>query len=174
MRIKYVINLILFAGVFALAIIAVVEPGIEPLMENPLLRIDRNSITRIEINRDQHRDIVLEQIKNRWLMTQPLQTAADPKIVKQLLKIPTSTSKAEYRVGPGELAKYGLEKPKITLTLNDHKLRFGGTDPVNSRRYVAVNHKLKLVTDTFYHHLIASAPHFTVKDNAESNYSAHP
>ncbi len=170
MRTKYVINLTLFAGVFALAIIAVVEPGIEQRTENPLLLIDRNSITRIEINRDHHRDIVLEQIKNRWLMTKPLQTAADPKIVKQLLKIPTSTSKAEYRVDPGELAKFGLEKPKITLTLNDHTLRFGGTDPVNSRRYVAVNQKLKLVTDTFYHHLIASAPHFTIKDDAKQRF----
>ena len=163
MRSKYLINLMLATGVFALALVALIEPGIEQQVDHPLLRIDRNSITRIEIKRNQHRDIVLEQIKNRWLMIKPLKIAADPKIIKQLLKIPTSTSRAEYRVEPGELAKYGLEKPNIELTLNDQTLSFGGTDPVYSRRYVAVDQKLKLVTDTFYHHLVASAPHFAVK-----------
>ncbi len=163
MRSKYLINLMLAAGVLVLALVALIEPGIEQQADNPLLRIDHNSITRIEIKRDHHRDIVLEQIKNRWLMTKPLQIAADPKIVKQLLKIPTSTSRAEYPVEPGELAKFGLEKPSIELTLNDQTLSFGDTDPVNSRRYVAVDRKLKLVTDTFYHHLVATAPHFALK-----------
>lgn len=152
------------AAIIVLVIIAVFEPGIEQNTDSPLLHIDRASITRIEIHREKGSNIVLENIKNHWLMTQPMQIAADPKIVKQLLKIPEFTSQAVYRVEPHELAKYGLDKRKIELKLNQQTLSFGGIDPVNSRRYVSVDEKLKLVTDTFYHHLVATAAHFAAKN----------
>lgn len=150
--------------IITLAVIAVFEPGIEKNIGSPLLHIDRASITRIEINREKRSNIVLENINNRWLMTQPAQITADPEIIKQLLRIPELTSQSVYRVEVHELAKYGLDNPKIALIFNDQTLSFGGTDPVNSKRYVGVNKKLKLVSDTFYHHLIATASHFTIED----------
>ncbi len=164
MRSRSTVNIIMGVAIIILAVIALFEPGIEKNIGSPLLHVDSASITRIEINREKRSNIVLENIKNRWLMTQPLQIPADPKIVKQLLQIPEFTSQAVYRVKAHELAKYGLDKPTIELKLNKQTLSFGGIDPINSRRYVGVDQKLKLVTDTFYHHLIAAASHFAVKE----------
>lgn len=164
MRSGSTVNRVMGAAIIVLAFIAVFEPGIEKNIGRPLLHIDSASITRIEITREKRSNIVLENINNRWLMTQPLQIAANPKIVKQLLRIPEFNSHAVYRIEPHELAKYGLDKPKIELKLNAQTLSFGGIDPVNSKRYVGVDDKLKLVTDNFYHHLIAAAPHFAIKD----------
>ena len=62
-----------------------------------------------------------------------------------------------------DLAKFELDKPKATLILGNTTLAFGGSDPINMRRYVQSGDTLYLANDDFFHHLSAAATDYVDK-----------
>ena len=57
-----------------------------------------------------------------------------------------------------ETAPYGLDKPTLEVTFNKGKpnavvIKFGNSDPLKMRRYIAVNNKLYLTNDTYFYAL---------------------
>ncbi len=54
-----------------------------------------------------------------------------------------------------DLQKFKLDKPEVSIILNDEvRLDIGGVDPINNRRYVRNGDTLHLVSDTFYYQII--------------------
>jgi hypothetical protein len=48
-----------------------------------------------------------------------------------------------------DLAKLGLDPPRITLQLNDLSIAFGDEDPIEHDRYVRIGDELLRVPDRF-------------------------
>lgn len=151
----------MLALVGLLVLLVVYEPGIEKPPELPsLLQLDRAAVKQITIRRDGQQDIELQgQADDQWQVTKPLQHAADQYRIDSLLRVTTMKSLGSFAAEPQKLAAYKLAPPQVSLTLNgETTIDFGSSTPLDQRRYVMVDGKVHLISDTLYYHLIGSYP----------------
>jgi hypothetical protein len=161
MKSRLILNLVLLAIIAVLATLAFLEPGKKKAESTPLAAVDENALTAITLkNRD---TITFEKKDGHWRLATPFQAPANEIRVQQLLDIAKASPEAQYPVKPEDLAKFELDKPKATLILGNTTLVFGGTDPINMRRYVKIGDTLYLVNDDFFHHLSAAATDYVDK-----------
>lgn len=162
MRSRLWLNLILLVIVAGLAALVVFEPG-KKEQEKPKLmaQFDEEAVNRIEIERKD--TVIVEKRGDRWWLASPYSASANPFRIQQILRIPQAESLSQYPLSKGDLARYELDKPKAILHLDGARLAFGGTDPIDMRRYVQVGDRLHLVADNFYHHLVADATDYIDK-----------
>jgi hypothetical protein len=161
MNTKLSLNLGLLAVVLALAVIAFYEPGREEPSVVHLTDVETEASTHVELQNKEL--LVFEKRDGHWWLDKPFSAPANDIRVHQLLEIPRAESEAQYHLKPEELAKFELDKPKAILTIGTAKLIFGGSDPLDMRRYVRIGDTLHMVNDDFFHHLIASATDFVDK-----------
>lgn len=91
--------------------------------------------------------ITLEKSGAEWLLTTPVKTRADRFEAVGATSL-ASTEVQETLDAEGlDLKELGLDPPQHTVTLNDVKVEFGATDPLQSRRYVRVGEKVMLIDD---------------------------
>ena len=163
---RNLLNLGLLALIGVLVALALYEPGIEkPEQLVTLVQLDKEAISRITIQRDGQQDVALAKgDKGPWRMEQPVHHAADSYRIDSLLRIATIKSLSSFAAAEDKLTAYQLDKPRVTLTLNDDiTIAFGGSTPLDQRRYVLLNGRVHLITDTLYYHLIGSFPTFLRK-----------
>ncbi|HYE35855.1 DUF4340 domain-containing protein [Methylocaldum sp.] len=161
MKSKLILNIVLLIVIAALAAVAFFEPGKKKPETTPLASVDENALTAITL---QNKDtITFEKQNGHWRLTAPFSAPANDIRVRQLIDITKANSEAQYPVKPEDLAKFELDKPKATLILDTTAMSFGGSDPINMRRYVQIGDTLHLVSDDFSHHLTASATDYVDK-----------
>lgn len=161
MKSRLLLNLVLLVIIGVLGALAFFEPGKRKPENTPLAAVDENALSVITLkNKD---TIVFEKKDGHWRLTAPFAAPANEIRVQQLIGIANSNVEVEYPVQGEDLAKFELDKPKATLTLGAITLAFGGSDPINMRRYVQVGDKLDLVNDAFFHHLAAAATDYVDK-----------
>jgi len=151
------LGLLLLIGVLVLLVIY--EPGIDTPKENPrLLNIDRDAVKQIRIER-QGQDTVelVRDESDKWQLTTPLAIGASDFRISSLLRITEQKSLGNYPADSERLARFGLEKPRATLTLNNKiTIAFGDNTQLDQRRYVQIGDRVHLVSDTLYYHLIGA------------------
>ena len=148
-------NIVLAVFVCGLAAFAWLQPGLQPDEATRLTPLDSSAIKRIVIERKNADTLELAKIKNQWQIISPIQALVLPGKVERLLKISQIKALAEYPLDNALLHSAGLLDAKTYVTYNNSLLTIGGTEPVQSRRYVANSDTLFLVDDTFIHHLTA-------------------
>jgi Domain of unknown function (DUF4340) len=155
MKSRLLLNLVLVCVVAALALVAVFEPGKDKPKSNPLTSLDESGVESFTLRNP---DVIeFERRSGVWWLKAPFTAPANEIRVRQLLDIARSETDAQYPVSLNELSKFELDKPKVSMTLGDTTILFGGSDPIDMRRYVLVGSTLYLVRDDFYHHLSAKA-----------------
>lgn len=161
MRSRMLLNLVLLAVVVALGLLVFFEPGIEkPAEPVTLTMLDPQNIRSVHIERNTLGDIRVEREGGGWRLLEPVSTRADKYRMEGLLRIASAKSHARYPVSQLNLSEAGLDMPKAVLLLDDTELRFGGTEPINGRRYVQVGDTAHLIDDFAYYHLIGDYPTF--------------
>ncbi|BBL76703.1 hypothetical protein MishRS11D_38010 [Methylomagnum ishizawai] len=155
------LNLALLVIVAILGVLAILEPGKEAAESQALAPVDEAALDKITLQNKE--TIVFEKKDGHWRLTAPIQAPANEIRVRQLIDIARSNSEAAYPVKPEELQKFELDKPKASLILGGTTLVFGGSDPIDMRRYVRVGETLHLVNDNFFHHLQAAATDYVDK-----------
>ena len=101
-------------------------------------------------------------------MENPVRHAADPFRIDSLLRVTSMKSLGNFNVDANKLSDFDLEQPAVTLRLNDDIiLSFGSSTPLDQRRYVLLNNKIHLISDTLYYQLIGSFPTFLRKQLLE-------
>ncbi len=104
-------------------------------------------VSRIVVEWPGSPTIKLEKQGGNWLLEEPVKTRADG------FEAVGATSLASTEVqstldGEGlDLKELGLDPPDHTVTLNEVKIEFGATEPLQSRRYVRVDGVVKLIED---------------------------
>lgn len=131
------LNLVLLAGVAALAAVAWFEPGRQPPPAAPrLIEIPNEQIHRITIVRGGE-TIALEQRQDIWWLRKPYVLRANPQQVQELLTALHAETQANYAADDADLKQLGFSDPPLVITLNDSlALTFGDTAPLNYQRYV--------------------------------------
>jgi len=98
------------------------DKTIYDLRDKTILDFDPLKLSRLDIQRKDRDDIVIEHHKGRWNMLKPHSTrAAMSKVLETLYKIRNSQIKAFISEKTDDLKPYGLDTPGIKLTILEHE-----------------------------------------------------
>ncbi len=147
------INLVLALLVAALGAIALFapRPGTDP-SSTPLTRLDPMSIQRVSLQRA---DETLEFTRSRagWRLGRE---PADTDKLSALCRIAGTRSLRQFAANEASAPELGLAPPQLALDMDGLRLEFGGTDPIQQRRYVRIGDTVHLIEDR--HHQLLLAP----------------
>ena len=162
---RLLVNLLLLVVVAILAAIAIYEPGIEKSKAEAVLTdIYPDAVNEIVIEQPDAKRIRLLKEDSGWQLEEPIAARANSFRIDSLLQIARAKSYASYPVQGMDLPRYELQPPKGQVSLNGTVIRFGGTEPIEHRRYVLVNDRVHLIADSHYYQSQLTLP--ALVDNA--------
>lgn len=156
---RTLLNIGLFIFIVVLVLVLSLEPGKQaPPKTVHLTELKQAEITDIELKRKDATDIQLHKRDGIWYITRPYQLLANDFRAQSVSALAEAKSHLQYDAGSMDLAKFKLDKPEVSITLNKSvTLDIGGVDPIKNRRYVKQGQTLHLVNDTFYYQIIGKA-----------------
>lgn len=92
-------------------------------------------------------EIKLVKQGGHWQLTAPVAARADRFEVLNFGNLASAEVKETLSPEGLDLKQLGLDPPERVLTLNDQRIEFGATDPIESRRYVKLGDKVMLIDD---------------------------
>lgn len=115
-----------------------------------LTEIDPTSIRRLEIERPKEAPASLERHDDEWRLVAPFKARADALAVESLLQLARAPIDATITPADGDLARYGLDHPLLTIRLDDTAIRFGQMHPLKDECYVQVGNAVHLIAGHYY------------------------
>lgn len=170
---RVLVNVVLLSLAAGLAMFLWLDPlrG-PPPVEEKLSDIDPTQVRRLRIVGPDRPLIELIRKDGVWRLVAPLSLPANENRVSALLGLAAATVYDAFRAEGNNLGEFGLDPPKFKLLLDEHEFRFGDTEPLNGRRYVEYGEDVHLISDVYFHHLLAPAPAFV--DPAPIGSDARP
>lgn len=139
------LNLVLLLAVLLLAALLYFEPGKQPQQQVRLMSLNPAELQRLEIQRADGQSVHLQQRGGQWYLQAPVEVAAEPFMVEQILSFMAQPSLQRYPAEGLDLAKYGLQPARVKLIVDDVEVGFGRVNPLNSRLYVMVGDVMHMV-----------------------------
>ncbi|HYG12825.1 MAG TPA: DUF4340 domain-containing protein, partial [Methylophilaceae bacterium] len=91
--------------------------------------------SRIRVEFPAKAPAVFEKIDGHWRIVDPYGARADLMSMQRMLSIVAAQSPVKFPAT--DLARFGLDKPKLRLKLDEEEFLFGTYNPVTSEQYVA-------------------------------------
>jgi len=113
----------------------------------PLTPLTDATLERIRIEHPGAKAIALQKIAGQWRLTEPVDAAADPLEVASITNLASIEAQRKLASAEVELEQLKLDPPAYTVTLNDVRLEFGDSEPIEYRRYVRVGDEIALIAD---------------------------
>lgn len=110
----------------------------------PLLPLAAEAITTLEIRHPDAEAIVLRRDGASWQLTAPVQAPADPLEVASLTRLASLPVQRDVDAAVAR-EDVGLSPPAFEIQLNEHRLAFGGTEPLSAQRYLGLGERVVLV-----------------------------
>jgi hypothetical protein len=141
--------LLLIAAVAGVAVYYLeIKPGKprdeEPDTSKPAFKFSRDEITSLSLNRG-GQTINLENQNNKWVITQPVNAAADESALNSLVgDLVSARVERELTASAEDLKGYGLSEPAIKLEVKlkngeTHRIELGSKDPIGSSAYSRID-----------------------------------
>src|SRR5918996_5396260 len=100
--------------VLILGLVVVFDPGREePSEAIPVSPLAKNTVHSIEIERKDHRPVLLEKRQGIWYLVAPLRSRADESRVQSLLHFLDRPSRTQMNADAHDLAQFDLGEPKV-------------------------------------------------------------
>ena len=93
-------------------------------------------------------DVVLKNENSIWKVVKPEKFIADKAKVQHLFTLLSENAESSYDLNDKNLANYGLDKDKLSVSFNGVKIIFGKLNEVSRKRYVRKGEKMYLVEET--------------------------
>lgn len=172
-RLRVYLNLALLVLAAGIALFLWLDPFSRPApAEERLSAMDPTRVTRIRIETKERIPIELRRDKAVWRLTGEPSLPANENRVAALLGLAAARVHDAFRAEGNDLTQFGLEPPKSVLRLDADEFRFGDIEPLNGRRYVLYGPDVHLITDAYFHHLLATPAAFV--DPAPIGVNARP
>ena len=154
------INVALLALIVLVAALLFLTTGKQVAEQQPSVSaIDRGSINSISVSRKDRKE--LRFIKdNTWQMVSPRTAPANPTRINAILSVLQARSYTQFDAAGMDLDRFDLAHPAVTLKLNDHEFRFGGSNPLEGRRYLLFRQTIYMIDDGLYQQLQQPAQFF--------------
>lgn len=161
MRSRILLNVFLLATVLALSGVVLLSPEKEPPISIKLTDIEPADIETIRIERPHQETIELKKkARATWWLSQPVAVRGNAQRIEALLDIASTASHTQLDAHAHDLARFGLDRPRVRLRVGNRELFFGDTEPLSGRRYVLTDDRVHLITDQFYHYLNGTVASF--------------
>ena len=161
MRSRVLLNVFLLATVLALSGVILLMPGEVSPIPVRLTDIEPADIKAVRIDRPDQQIIELyKETQTSWWLAEPIAIRGSTQRIESLLEIASAESHTQLDAHEHDLARFGLDRPRVKLHLGNRGLFFGDTEPLSGRRYVLVDDRVHLITDQFYHYLNGTIPSF--------------
>lgn len=147
---KTLINFLLIIAIVPLAIFLTNTGDKNKDQTVILTSIGPETIDRIRINRSDGVEITFEKRTNDWFMTAPLAVRAHKNRIGAMLQLTSMQSFTRLPAAEHDLQRFDLAAPSVSLKLNNHEFIFGGTNPLEGRRYVLTGGTIHLITDGLF------------------------
>jgi len=159
LRARAVLNLVLLLVAGTLIAFIWLGPASKQAPEAARLsRLDANTVTRVRIERAGQPPLVLERDGVLWRIKSPSERPANGIKVAALLGLASARVHDAFRAIGNDLAAFGLEPPAARVWFDNEAFTFGDTDPLNGWRYVLHGPDVHLITDAYFHHILATPP----------------
>lgn len=93
-------------------------------------------------------DILLKNENNIWKAVQPSEFIADKEKVRHLFTLLSENAETSYAIEGLDLANYGLDEDRLSVSFNNVKLIFGKYNAVAQKRYILKGDTMYLVSET--------------------------
>lgn len=149
MKSRWIVNLVLFVVVVALATFVYLRPkeDVGETKQYELSSIKLSEINRISVEYPTKAAVKYEKREGIWIMTAPFQQRADQQATQRILTI--LGAKSADKFAANDLGRFGLDNPKLKLKLNDYEILFGTHNPVTESQYVLFNNAVYLIETSY-------------------------
>ena len=93
-------------------------------------------------------DVVLKNENDVWKVVKPSEFLADKDRVRHLFTLLAENADTSYDIKGKDLANYGLDKDRLSVSFNGVKIIFGKLNEVTGNRYMLKGDKMYLVAET--------------------------
>ncbi|HET7306749.1 MAG TPA: DUF4340 domain-containing protein [Gammaproteobacteria bacterium] len=154
MKTRWWLNIGLLVVLVALGLVIWYQPGTKNKKpKTKITTLAPASIKTIRITQPNQKAAVFKLEDGQWQMLKPIAAPADSALIKNWLASVDETSTRSYPVEGLDLKQFGLKPPKLTLTLNNQKLEFGSSDPLDHQRYIRRGDTVYLANDMLFYQL---------------------
>lgn len=147
------LNLILAAALIALAWLAWYKPGSTAKSEGELAfpGVADATLLRATNTAAANSWTLARAADGKWALTAPFRLPAEPAVVDALIKdLTEARASARYTASALDPKVVGLDAPSLLVEVGAARYAFGGTEPINYRRYVQHDDQVLLVNDLLY------------------------
>lgn len=120
--------------------------------------------TEVLIHVKDREDILIKNNNDVWTVVKPVEFKADKEQVRHLFTILSENAETSYDIKGKDLASYGLDEDRLSISFNQVKLIFGKYNSVSQKRYIRKGDKMYLVSETISGLLQAGVDAFKITD----------
>jgi len=145
---RWLLNIALLVVIGALALVVVLRPGKRDGDAGgpPLLSLAPEAITQLRVERPGKETLAFERRGNDWHMTAPHKARAGTFRISELTRLASTRSESSFPAVEGELARYGLDRPRARVRINDTEIALGSKHPMRYSQYVRVGDEVHLIS----------------------------
>lgn len=149
MKSRWLINLVLLLLVAALAAFLYFKPkqAGDSEQSHEVSSHKLADFSRIRVEFPAKAAVAFEKVGGQWRIVEPYRARADLMSMQRILSIVAATSKEKFPAS--DLARFGLDKPKLRLKLDDEEFLFGTYNPISGEQYVAYKDSVYLLSPVY-------------------------
>lgn len=146
---RLLINGLMLLLVVGLAVfIASREPNTEKQYKTLYDKAIGENAKEIIIHVEGREDVVLQNKDKSWQVIKPSQFKADSAKVRHLFTLLSENAESNYPIAGKDLAEYGLDKERLSVSFNGIKYIFGKLNTVTMQRFIRKGDTLYLISET--------------------------
>lgn len=147
---RWLLNLVLLGVVLTLALFAWYRPGDDNKPALRLTDISPQAVRRVEIEQKNQPSVLLERSDAGWRVVAPVKARANGFAVDTLLRLLQAPTQNPLATSDADLGRYGLDKPSLTVRVDDAAIHFGDIHPIRDEHYVHYGSSVYLISSRFY------------------------
>jgi hypothetical protein len=151
MKRGWIVNLLLLATVVGLGFYIWYRPGSDAADRHKLSTLAPSAVNRVVIEPREGETIELAKRGDAWYLARPFEARADRSQVDRLLELASGTSRE--KLAATDLARFDLDRPALSVTLEDQRFAFGTVNPLSQEQYVLAGDSVYLLS-AFYSSLV--------------------
>ncbi len=171
---RNITNLALFLFILIATSFAVLDSTNKDKDKKPAITsLKQADIINITVKRQNKKEIYLEKLNTKWRLISPYNVPANQFRMDTLLRLVETLPQSTYPLK--ETTPYGLDTPILEVIFNKGMpntttIKFGNSEPLKMHRYIAVNKKLHLTTDTYFYALNSVATDYIDQKLLDSDF----
>lgn len=136
MKARWLVNLVLLVLIAGIAAFIALRPKteVQTATAYELSSHKLADFSHISIESPTKAPLVFDKVDGYWRISKPYSARADQRLVQRVLSIVAAKSKEKFPAD--DLARFGLDNPKLKLKLDDEEFLFGTHNPVTEEQYI--------------------------------------